>query len=300
MNTQAGLHGIVVAAVTPFDEQERFAAGPFEALLERLYSAGSDGVYVCGQTGEGLLQPVEQRKRVAETALRCSPTGKQVIIHVGAYRTADAVELARHAGKIGATAVSSLPPIGPYSFEEIRSYYEAVAAASDLPVLVYFFPAVCPSITNTEQIEELCAIPNVVGLKFTSFDLYKMRTLKRSGVVIFNGQDEVLAPGLLMGADGGIGTFYNVVPELFVKLRDCARKADWEGAVAAQDQINDLIRFTLRFPCFPAVKLMLKWTGIDCGPCLAPRRTLNSAEVQQFRDGLGKIGFEHLAGTVKL
>jgi len=185
----------------------------YEALLESVYSAGVDGIYVCGQTGEGLLQSVDQRKRVAEVSLKCSPAGKQVIVHVGAYRTADAVELARHAGRIGVTAVSALPPIGAYSFAEIRRYYEAIAAAADLPLLVYYFPEVSPAIKTAEQILELCSIPNVVGLKFTDFDLYRMRILKQSGKVLFSGRDEVLAAGLMMGADGGIGTFYNVLPE---------------------------------------------------------------------------------------
>ncbi len=288
--TQPKLHGIVAAAVTPFDDNEDFAPQPFERLLERIYSAGAHGVYVCGQTGEGLLQPVEQRKRVAEVALRNSPSDRQVIVHVGAYATRDAIELARHAGRIGVTAVSSLPPIGPYSFAEIRSYYEAIAAASDLPLLVYYFPEVCPAITSTEQILDLCSIPNVVGLKFTDFDLYRLRNIKQSGAVIYNGRDEVLAAGLLMGADGGIGTFYNLVPELFVEVYNRARAGEWEAALAVQDRINPLIRATLRFPAFAAVKQQLKWSGIDCGPCLRPRRALTTDEQRQLREALDTLG----------
>src|SRR4030081_1869954 len=173
------LKGIIPAVVTPIDDQEGFAASPFEALLEKVYSAGVHGIYVCGQTGEGLLQTVEQRKSVAEASMRYSPKGKQVIVHVGAYRTADAVELARHAAGIGVTAVSALPPFGSYSFEEIRAYYQEIAAASDLALLVYYFPEVCAAIKTEDQIMQLCAIPNVVGLKFTDFDLYRLRYIKQ-------------------------------------------------------------------------------------------------------------------------
>jgi dihydrodipicolinate synthase/N-acetylneuraminate lyase len=94
-----------------------------------------------GQTGEGLLQPIEERKRVAEVAVKDSPAGKQVIIHTGAYRTADAVELTRPASRIGATAVSSLPPLGAYSFAEIREYYKALAAAFQIAGTVLFLSA---------------------------------------------------------------------------------------------------------------------------------------------------------------
>ena len=284
------MRGILPAVVTPFDEQERFAPAAYESLLESVYSAGVDGIYVCGQTGEGLLQSVDQRKRVAEVSLRCSPSGKQVIVHVGAYRTADAVELARHAGRIGVTAVSALPPIGAYSFAEIRRYYEAIAAAAALPVLVYYFPEVCPAIKTAGQILELCSIPNVAGLKFTDFDLYRMRILKQSGSVLFNGRDEVLAAGLMMGADGGIGTFYNVLPELFVDLYKRSLSLDWAGALAVQDRINTIVRITLQFPVFPAIKEMLRWMGIECGQCIQPRQGLSEEQSRELRRQIEACG----------
>jgi hypothetical protein len=122
--------GILPALITPFDDEGKFLAERIEKLLERLYTAGVHGVYVCGQTGEGLLQTDPQRKAVTEAAVRCSPRGKKVIVHVAANRTEDAVELARHASHVGVDAVSALPPIGGYSFAEVKAYYEALAHVS--------------------------------------------------------------------------------------------------------------------------------------------------------------------------
>ena len=99
---------------------------------------------------------------------------------------------------------------------------------------------------------------------------------------------------------GGIGTFYNLTPELFVRVYNCARQGDWDGARAAQDRVNDLIRLTLRFPCFAAVKRMLAWSGLDCGACLGPRRTLTPAEEERLRQDLDKAGFEFLSGAARL
>ena len=65
--------GILPAVVTPVDDTGRFQAAPFETLLARVYGAGVDGIYVCGQTGEGLQQTAAQRKQVAEVAMACSP-----------------------------------------------------------------------------------------------------------------------------------------------------------------------------------------------------------------------------------
>ena len=293
----SNLHGIFPAVVTPFDERENFAPGAFERLLERLYAAGIDGLYVNGQTGEGLLQPVEQRKRVAEVALRSTPKGKSVIVHVGAYRTADAVELARHAADSGAQAIASLPPLGPYSFAEVRAYYEALAAVSDLPILVYFFPAICPAVQGAQQAMELLEIPNVIGLKFTDFDLYKLATIKKSGCVVFNGHDEVLAAGLLMGADGGIGSFYNLIPELLVEVFALARQSRWEEARKVQGRINELVEIGLRFPLIPAIKTILRWQGVDCGEAMAPRRRLTQEESRSLRELLLTSSFACLAGA---
>jgi N-acetylneuraminate lyase len=281
--------GILPAVLTPFDADEKFMPGAFERLLDRVFRAGVHGIYVCGQTGEGLLQPVDQRKQVAEVAVRCTPPGRKVILHIGAYRTADAIELAKHASRCGAHAISSLPPIGSYSFAEIKAYYQAISAVSDLPLLVYYFPELCPSVTSADHIVELCSIPNVVGLKFTDFDLYKMASVKRHGAVIYNGRDEVLVAGLLMGADGGIGSFYNVVPGLFLKVYELAGADLWRQARAVQEQINELIRTVLRFPVFPAIRAILKWSGLDCGACLQPRRPLTETEEAELRRSIAQL-----------
>ena len=273
METASRFEGILPAVVTPFDTEKKFCAPAFEALLEALFATGVHGVYVCGHTGEGLLQPVEQRKRVAEVAARCAPRGKQVIVHVGAPRVEDAIELARDAYRAGAHAVSSLPP-GGASLEQIRNYYRSLAEGSELPLIVYYFPEICPAISGAEVLHELLGIPNVIGLKFTDFNLFQLAMLRRSGAIVFNGRDEVLVAGLLMGASGGIGSFYNLVPELFLQVWELSRRHCWEEARAVQGRINELIEITLRFPIFPAIKKILSWSGLNCGECLPPHRSL--------------------------
>jgi N-acetylneuraminate lyase len=284
-------YGILPAVVTPVDDYGRFLPSSFEQLLERLYSTGVHGIYVCGQTGEGLALPVCDRKAAAEAAVRNSPPGAQVVVHVGSHRTEDAIELARHAGRAGAHAVSSLPPSGAYSFKEVREYYHAVAAAGDLPFLVYFFPDICPAIRGLDEILELCSLPNVIGLKFTDFNLFHLDRIKRGGFTLYNGRDEILAGGLLFGADGGIGTFYNLVPDLFVEIFEAARAGDWPCAMEAQQRINELIEVVLRFPALAAVKRMLTWSGIPCGDPLAPRLPMNGAEERRLIQALDATSF---------
>lgn len=291
------ISGILPATVTPFDDAGRFAPAVFERLLERLYGAGVHGIYVCGTTGEGMLQSLAQRMAVVETAVACTPGERHVVAHVGASSLDDALTLSAHAAKVGAHAVSSLPPLaGRFGFTEVLAYYEALARGSDLPLIVYYFPEISASISTTEQLETLLALPNVIGLKFTDFDLFRMAQVHAPGRRIFNGRDEVLAAGLLMGADGGIGTFYNLLPELFVGIHAAAVDARWEQARLLQQRVNALIAITLRFPLFPAVKQMLAWSGLACGACLPPRARLSEQQQRQLRESLVEAGFDNLAG----
>jgi N-acetylneuraminate lyase len=280
------------AVVTPFDEHGRFDAKAFERLLAHVYAGGVDGVYVGGTTGEGPLQSTAQRMALAEAAVAGTPRGRHVVVHVGASSPADAIALAQHAGRAGAHAISSLPPLGgSFSFDEIRDYYRALAETSTLPLIVYYFPAMYPALASRSQLEAICALPGVAGFKYTSFDLFTMASVKRPGLIAFNGHDEVLLAGLLMGADGGIGSFYNIVPELFVRLGELARAKRWEEARPIQEKVNRLIAVTLRFPLFPAIKQILAWAGLPCGTCLAPRGPLTSQQQIDLRAALTDAGF---------
>ena len=294
------MHGILPAAITPFDEAGRFVPVVLERLLTRLYDAGVHGVYLCGSTGEGMLQPREQRQAIVDTAMACTPRDRHVVVHVGAASLDEAVALSSHAARAGARAVSSLPPTsGAFSFADLQRYYAALARASDLPLLVYYFPEMSPSIATAEQLEALCSLPNVCGVKFTDFDLYRLGGLARPGRRVFNGRDEVLAAGLLMGADGGIGSFYNVAPELFVAIYTAAAEGRWEDARTAQRRANTLIRIALQCPVFPAIKQMLAWSGLDCGACLPPRARLDPSQQSRLRDDLAGAGFDVLAGRAE-
>jgi N-acetylneuraminate lyase len=291
------LGGILPAVVTPFDANGRFAAKPFEQLLARVYAAGVHGIYISGTTGEGPLQSAAERKAVIDAAVANSPAGKHVMVHVGASSPTEALDLAAYAARAGAHSISSLPPLGgSFNFDEIRDYYHALGAESALPLVVYYFPQIAPALATRAQLTAICELPNVAGFKFTNFDLFTLSLVRRPGLAAFNGHDEVLAAGLLMGADGGIGSFYNLVPELFVRIYELGRAGQWEQARPIQENINALIAFTLRFPLFPAIKQILEWSGLPCGACLPPRPRLTPQQQSDLRAGLTSIGFGRLLG----
>lgn len=276
------LTGILPAIVTPLSEGGGFLPIPFERLIRSLYAAGVHGLYVCGQTGEGLQQSVGQRKAVLEAAVEYSPPGKMIVVHVGANTTADAIELSRHAGDAGAHAISSLPPMGMYDFGEIYTFYETLAAESPIPLLLYHFPDTCPQLTPDKALR-LADIPGVAGFKFTDFNLYLLTLLRAKGMTMFNGRDEALAAGLFMGAAGGIGTFYNLFPGVFVKLFELTQQQHWDEARQLQARLNLVLYKIFQFPLVPAIREGLAVVGHDCGESMGPRRKLTADEKREIR-----------------
>jgi N-acetylneuraminate lyase len=292
--TTSTLGGIVPALVTPLRDDHSLDTPTLEKLLERVYTAGCQGVYLCGSTGEGLLLPRCIRTQIVEVTAHNTPSGRQILVHVGACAIDEAKELARHAERHGAAALSALRPHGT-NYAEMFEYYRQLAAVTGLPFLAYYFPAEFGGPLDIGQLEQVCALPGVAGLKFTDYDLYKLSLLIRQGNTVFNGRDEVLAAGLLMGASGGIGSFYNIVPEWFVSLYDHAQAGRWTEARAVQDRINDLIRIVVSLPFHSALKRTLAWQGLPCGAALPPRVPLTG---EQERDLIAAL--EALPGLPRL
>ena len=214
----------------------------------------------------------------------------KVIVHVGAVQASLAYELAQHAAKIGADAVSSIPPfVGGYAWEEIEAYYRQLAKAG-LPVVAYYIPYITGQPVAVDKLATLLQIPGVAGFKFTDSNLYLMqRLLSRlaDDQILYNGPDEVLALGLAMGAHGGIGTTYNLMPREILKITAHVAAGRMSEAVALQKQVNDVIEALLALPTLAAAKQILVWQGlIEYPGCAAPRAVLNEQQQGLLRERL--------------
>src|SRR5262245_64681631 len=115
---------ILPALVTPLMPSGELDVRSTERLIDRLYHKCVGGLYLTGSTGEGIYLDFEIRKRIVEIAVSLSKGRGSVIVHVGAIQGAKAIELADHAARVGADAVSSIPPFaGGYSWGEVHSFY---------------------------------------------------------------------------------------------------------------------------------------------------------------------------------
>ena len=289
----AASNRILPALVTPLTPGGDLDVASAERLIDHLYNRGVGGLYVTGSTGEGIYLDFAIRRRLVELAVGMSAGRGQVIVHVGAIQTSAALELAAHAAKVGADAVSSIPPFaGGFSWAEVHDYYGQLAAASLLPVVAYYIPGLTGQTFSVDQLASLLEIPNIVGFKSTDTNLYAMQRLLarfHDDQIMYNGPDELLALGLSFGAHGGIGTTYNFMPELILDVARLVNAGKLAEAVAVQKKVNEIIEALLRFHGLAASKQILYWQGLIANPaCVAPRALLTADAQADLRRRLEK------------
>lgn len=280
------LTGILPALVTAFDENgvDTKTTGK---LVDKLLGAGVDGMYIGGSTGEMVLQSVAERKALLECVIEAAAGRGAMIAHIGAMTTADTVELAKHAKTAGADAVSSVTPLYyKYTFREIKNYYQRIADAAELPVIIYNIPALTGTVLSGDQLCELLSIPGIGGMKFTSSDFYQLERLRTAfpDHIFYNGSDEMLLSGLAAGADGGIGTTYNYQPERMVNIRKAFLANDIKGARKLQSEANQTIEVILRNGVLVSTKKLLELMGMPVGVCREPIMPLTEEMVADLRE----------------
>ena len=289
--------GIMPALVSPLNEDGTVREASLRKLIRWHLEAGCAGFYICGATGEGPVMQSSERKAVAEIAVDEVAGKGKIISHIGAIDLITAKDLAVHAKKAGVDAISSVPPFFyGYGEKEITQYYEALSDAADIPLLMYASPLSGVKIT-CEMVEKMMGIKTMIGLKWTSYDYYDMKNIKDidgGNINVLNGPDETLLCGLTMGADGGIGGTYNVMPRVFVNIYNAYMAGDMKTAREEQFKANRLIRVLLKFGVINGVKDILNLLGYETGHCTYPMKRFDEAERSAFRAALYSIEYPKL------
>lgn len=272
MSALSKIKGVLPALVTPFDENENFDEGRMRAIVDFLINRGVDGLYVTGSTGEAFMMSPEERKRALEVVTDEVKGRVPVIAHIGAISTNLSIDLAKHAERVGADALSSVPPFyWGFSQDQIVSYYTDITASTGLPMCAYNVPLA--GLFGFDLIKKLADIPGVEGIKYTATTHHEIMRIKAeigSDFIIYSGADEMAMSGLAFGADGIIGSFYNSIPEVYLALYSAVKAGDMEKAKALQEVGNAVIFFTLARNPIAAIKRAMAWQGADAGYCRKP------------------------------
>lgn len=271
----AQLRGVMAALLTPFDANEKLDIESLRRLVRFNIQQGIDGLYVGGSTGEAFVQSAAEREKVLEIVAEEAKGKITLIAHVGTVSTHESQQLAQAANRYGFDAVSAVTPFYyPFSFEEHCAHYRAVTDAADgLPMVVYNIPALSGVKLTLDQIDTLVTLPGVGALKQTSGDLFQMEQIRRAhpDLVLYNGYDEIFASGLLAGADGGIGSTYNIMGWRYIGIAKALKEGDVATAQRLQAQCNEVIDLLIKVGVFRGLKTVLHYMDVLAVPlCRKP------------------------------
>ena len=287
------LKGIFPALLTPFNDDESINTEALTALVKRLASKGVQGFYVGGSTGESMVMSNEERKLVFKTVKEACPDNLALIAHVGAISTEMAIDMGKYAKSLGYTAISAVAPFY-YSFklEEILQYYRDIVNAVDMPMIIYNFPLAGGFSLTPAIAKELFADPRFVGIKHTSNDFFALDGFRQISdkLALFNGYDEVMLAGLGMGASGGIGSTYNVMPEKYLALYEAFNNGEIKKAQAIQKEICEIIRVMIKCGVMQSEKYLVSKAGIPMGDCRKPFSKLTE-ESKKILDSITSLNF---------
>ena len=284
--------GVVPAVLTAFDKNEEIDEVGMRQLVSYLIGKGVNGLYLTGSTGEGFTMSNEERKRVVEIVMDENKGRVPVVVHVGAIGTKLSIDLAKHAEEVGADGISSVPPFyWKFNEDQIVKYYTEIAESCNLPMIVYNVPLA--GLLGMNAIKRLSQVKNVKGIKYTALSHYEITQIKDEvgeDFLVYSGADEMAMSGLLAGADGIIGSFYNIMPELFININNAVNNKDMDEAKKLQRQAVEIIMYSLQLPSFYAgMKAVLRWRGINAGYCRSPFQNLTEQEEIDFKEGYKKL-----------
>lgn len=238
--------GIIPAFYACYDENGEVDGERVEALTRHLVKKGVKGVYVGGSSGECIYQTVADRKLTLEHVMKAAEGRLTVIAHVACNNTAESQELARHAESLGVDAIAAIPPIYFHLPEHaIAQYWNDIsAAAPNTDFVIYNIPQLAGVALTMPLFREMRKNPRVIAVKNSSMPTQDIQMFKMEGgegFIVFNGPDEQLVSGLAIGADGGIGGTYGVMPELYLKIKELVDAGRIKEAQDVQNAADAII-----------------------------------------------------------
>lgn len=275
--------GVIPAFYACYDKEGHINADGVRALTRYLIEKGVNGLYVGGSSGECIYQSVAERKLVLENVMAEAKGKVTIIAHVACNNTIDSQELAAHAESLGVDAIAAIPPIyfklPPYG---IAQYWNDIsAAAPNTDFIIYNIPQLAGVALSTDLLKDMLKNPRVIGVKNSSMPTQDIQMWKDEGCIVFNGPDEQFISGLAMGAIGGIGGTYAVMPELFLKIYALTQAGD---LVTAREIQNEACRIIYKMcsakgNLYAVMKAILAKKGVDCGSVRKPLPALIDSDM---------------------
>jgi 4-hydroxy-tetrahydrodipicolinate synthase len=282
---------VLTAIVTPFDADGAVDYDSFRSLARHLIENGSDGLVVAGTTGESPTLSDDERIELFRAAVDEVGDRATVVAGTGTYSTAHSVhltELARETGVDGILVVTPYynkpPPRG------IVEHFKAIAAVSDLPIVVYNIPARVVLNLEPETIEQLALIPTVRAVKQANPDLEQAERIVAMDLELYAGDDDLILPFVRLGGQGGVCVHTHVVGPQVKEMIQRYRDGDENGARELEADTQPALDILKVVGNPIAIKAALNLLGHEVGGSRLPLVEANEAERAQIRLCLERLG----------
>ena len=282
---------VLTAVVTPFRTDGSVDLDAFRRLTRHLVEHGSDGLVVTGTTGESPTLSDDERFALYSAALEEVGDHATVVAGTGTYSTAHSVHLTERAHELGCHAFLVVTPY--YNRPPPRgivAHFEAIADATDRPIVAYNIPARVALNVEPETMAELAEIPTVTAVKQANPDLDQARRIVELGLDLYAGDDDLILPFLELGGVGGVCVHTHVVGPQVKELVRRYKAGDHDGARALDEELRPAIEL-LRVVTNPiAIKAALDLLGHDVGDHRLPLVPATHEEREAVRGCLERLG----------
>jgi 4-hydroxy-tetrahydrodipicolinate synthase len=282
---------ILTAIVTPFDRDGAVDFDAFRALARHVVDHGSDGLVVCGTTGESPTLSDDEKLELFRVAVDEVGGDATVVAGTGTYDTRHSVHLTEEASEIGVDGVLVVTPY--YSKPPQRAiveHFRAVAAATELPVVVYNIPARVVVNIEPETIEQLAQIENVRAVKQANADLEQARRIAATELDLYAGDDPLLLPFLELGGVGVISVTAHIVGDRMKELVTAFRAGDRDRAAEIDRELAPASELLTVQTNPIAIKAALRLLGHEVGGHRLPLVEADAAETARIRGLLERQG----------
>jgi len=283
--------GVLTAIVTPFRDDGRIDFDAFQALARHLVDNGSDGLVIAGTTGESPTLEDGERLDLIRAATEAVGDRATIVAGTGTASTKHSIELTEAAQGLGVDGVLVVTPYYNKPPQAgIVAHFEAIARATDRPIIAYNIPSRVVVNIAPETMSRLAEIPGVTAVKQALPDLDQARHIVDLGLSLYAGDDNILMPFLEIGAVGGICVHTHVVgPQVAAQVAaaaegDLDRAREIDAGLAGAYEL--LAITTNPIP----IKAALNLLGHSVGGLRLPLVPPTSEELEQVRSCLARLG----------
>ncbi|HUL68383.1 MAG TPA: 4-hydroxy-tetrahydrodipicolinate synthase [Burkholderiaceae bacterium] len=233
------IRGSLVAIVTPMLEDGALDFDAYRRLIEWHIAEGTHGIVAVGTTGESPTVDVDEHNELIRVAVETARKRVPVIAGTGGNSTREAIELTRHAKKVGADAsLQVVPYYNKPTQEGLYRHFKTIAETVDLPVILYNVPSRTVADLANDTTLRLSEVPGIVGIKDATGDLARGADLLRrlpKQFAVYSGNDDSALALMLIGGHGVISVTANVAPRLMSEMA----RAALDGNLARAREINN-------------------------------------------------------------